>query len=535
MKPKPSKNHRGQAPRPRPPVTVARGAPAKAGKKGRKRPKDQKTKMTTPMLHAPVGTVPEAWNHQEKALDFIEDKPGAMLAMYMGLGKTKCAIDHANRIGAKRILTLAPLSIVDHVWEDQVRKHSRTPIRVQALGQSYKSTKKKVEAGNAAIIGTSKTRPVMIVANYECVLRKEFQRWVSSIDWDLFILDEIHRIKAPGGAMSLWIAQFARQVPNRLGLTGTPMPHSPLDLYAQFRALDPTVFGNSYSLFERSYAVLAEKAKQLGFSAPGLKAQDKPDYKKVLRYKNAQDLREKYLSIAYEVDKDEAIKLPGTQTIEWRVGMTPEAKATYDDLDRLLAAEIFDGQTVKTPNPLAQLTRLQQLTSGFVETKDVPFTRVDNAKSQALADLIGGIHADDPVVVFARFLPDLDEIKRIAEEEGRPAWEHSGRSKQLEQWNSQGGVLAVQIQAGGSGLDLTNARYCIYYSLGFSLGDYEQSKARLHRPGQERYVTYYHLIAAGTIDEVVMASLEGKQDVIRTITNAKSLRPPQTISEEEQR
>ena len=491
--------------------------------------------MTSTTLNPPTAAVPDSWIHQQRALDFIEDKPGAMLAMYMGLGKTKCAIDRANQLGAKRILTLAPLSIVDHVWEDQVRNHSRLPMRVQALGQKYKSTKKKIEAANAAVIGTSANRPLMIVANYECVLRKDFQRWVSSIAWDLLILDEIHRIKAPGGATSLWIAQFARQVPQRLGLTGTPMPHSPLDLYAQFRALDPTVFGNSYALFERTYAVLAEKAKQLGFAAPGLKAQEKAEYKKVLRYKNAQDLREKYLSIAYEVDKDEALKLPGSQTVHWRVAMSPEAKATYDELDRTLTAEMFDGQTVKTPNPLAQLTRLQQLTSGYVETKEVQFTRVDSAKSQALSDLIGGIHTDDPVVVFARFLPDLDEIKRIAEEEGRPAWEHSGRKKELDEWKANGGVLAVQIQAGGSGLDLTDARYCIYYSLGFSLGDYEQSKARVHRPGQTRYVTYYHLIAAGTIDEVVISSLEGKQDVIRTITNAKSLKPPEIKFEQEQR
>ena len=37
----------------------------------------------------------------------------------------------------------------------------------------------------------------------------------------------------------------------------------------------------------------------------------------------------------------------------------------------------------------------------------------------------------------------------------------------------------------------------VYYSLGFSLGSYEQSLARVHRPGQTRPVEYIHLLAEG--------------------------------------
>ena len=79
------------------------------------------------------------------------------------------------------------------------------------------------------------------------------------------------------------------------------------------------------------------------------------------------------------------------------------------------------------------------------------------------------------------------------------------------------GVLAVQIQAGGLGLDLTLARYAIYYSLGFSLGDYSQSMARLHRPGQTHPVEYIHIVASGTVDETVMDALARREAVIETI------------------
>ena len=84
-------------------------------------------------------------------------------------------------------------------------------------------------------------------------------------------------------------------------------------------------------------------------------------------------------------------------------------------------------------------------------------------------------------------------------------------------------MLAVQIQAGGLGLDLTKARYCVYYSPGFGLGEYLQSMARLHRPGQTRPVQYIHLIAAGTVDELVVRALDRKEDLIDRVLTNRSL------------
>ena len=82
--------------------------------------------------------------------------------------------------------------------------------------------------------------------------------------------------------------------------------------------------------------------------------------------------------------------------------------------------------------------------------------------------------------------------------------------------------MGVQLQAGGVGVDLSAAAYAIYYSTGFSLGDYQQSLSRLHRPGQKRAVTYINLICEDTIDSQVYASLEHKRDVIETILTRRT-------------
>jgi len=78
-------------------------------------------------------------------------------------------------------------------------------------------------------------------------------------------------------------------------------------------------------------------------------------------------------------------------------------------------------------------------------------------------------------------------------------------------------VCGVQIAAGGEGIDLTRARYAVYYSMGFSLGQYQQSRARIHRPGQERSTMYLHILAANTIDTQVYRALKAKKQVVDAI------------------
>jgi SNF2 family DNA or RNA helicase len=94
--------------------------------------------------------------------------------------------------------------------------------------------------------------------------------------------------------------------------------------------------------------------------------------------------------------------------------------------------------------------------------------------------------------------------------------ELSGRRDDLAAWQEaeRPGVLAVQIQAGGLGVDLTRARYSIFYSLSFSLGEYQQALARIHRPGQTRPVAHIHLVARETVDEKIMGALERRAEVV---------------------
>ena len=57
----------------------------------------------------------------------------------------------------------------------------------------------------------------------------------------------------------------------------------------------------------------------------------------------------------------------------------------------------------------------------------------------------------------------------------------------------------------------------VFYSLDYSMSNFEQTKARIHRVGQKKNCTYIYLTAKGTIDEKVLKALQNKADLARAL------------------
>ena len=472
---------------------------------------------------------PPAWPHQTEALDFIRDKRGAMLAIDMGAGKTRIAIDLIEDLGCKTVLILCPLSVVDAVWPDQIKTHATLPMTVVPLGPRYAGVAaKRAKAEQGLALAQARKQPLVVVVNYESASRSPLGPWLMNTRWDLLIMDESHRIKSPTGAASLWTSKMSDRVPRKLALTGTPMPHSPLDIFAQYRAIDKRVFGSSYTNFRARYAVFENKVIPVRKTKDGRPAPAdprSPDSRKpatrtvpvVTGHQNLEELQQKFYNLAYRVTADQVLDLPPTIETYAKVHLSPKARRIYSQMAADFIADLDNGQIVTASNVLSRLLRFQQLTSGYAPDQNGNLVVVDDSKARALADIIEDLPRSEPLVVFARFVHDLRVIADTAAAQGRPCHEISGNRKELDDWNREGGVLAVQIQAGGLGLDLTKARYCVYYSIGYSLGDYLQSVARLHRPGQSGIVDYIHLVADGTIDQMIAKALDRKEDIIKLV------------------
>ena len=471
-------------------------------------------------------TAQPRWPAQEEALQFALGRPACMLDMQMGCGKTRVAIDAVMAIPEVRCALVVCPKAVMGVWPRELAKYADPTEYVvfqRRTGETVRQTAARLWDVMAAyedvkdVPGTPKK--LVLVVNYDSVWRKPLGDYLIKLadqgDLQMVILDESHRAKAAGSKVSKYLAMLGRRVPRRLCLSGTPMANSPLDVYGQYRFLDRSIFGTSHERFLQRYAVLGG-----------------PERKFIVGFKDQQDLMERFRSIAYTChmsDVADRVKLPEAlppQVIG--VELPKGDMATLRDLERDFVAECAGG-FVTASNVLVKLLRMQQVCAGFCEVVDGPMgegeaREVNHAKADALRSVLQDLDPAERVVVFCVFRHDLDEVRRVALLEGRPAFELSGREHTLEDWageggvrDGHGGVIAVQVQAGAEGVDMTCASHAVYFSLPHSLALYEQSKARLHRPGQSRPVSFLHLIAEGTVDEAMYSSLQRKRDVIDEI------------------
>jgi SNF2 family DNA or RNA helicase len=442
------------------------------------------------------------WQHQADALAFADGKRALMLAMDMGTGKSKVAVELCLSRAHEKVLIAAPLSALG-VWPREFNKWA-PEYRVVVLDGPVKKKRRDAEA--ALNLAEARQDRVVLVVNHESLWREPFGSWAIKVQWDAIIIDESHRAKSPKGRLSKFLDLLAatHDRTTRLMLTGTPMPHSPLDIWAQYRFIDDCIFGKSFWKFKNRYAAMGGYLN-----------------KQVLYFRNQDEMHERMYRRAFRVTKD-VLSLPSEVSVDRNFELDKHTRRLYDSMEHDFYAAVDTGE-ITAANALVQLLRLQQLTGGHVTDDSGDTVTTGTAKVKVLADLLEDI--DTPVVVFCRFRSDLDAARAVCEAAGRKTGEVSGRHKDLTngaEYPPHLHALVVQMQAGGAGIDLSRASTAIYFSVGFSLGDYKQSQSRLHRPGQRSNVTYVHLVASKTVDEKVYGALKRRENIVESILGERN-------------
>jgi len=442
---------------------------------------------------------PPRWPHQQAALDTAAQYEAFGLFLDMGAGKSRIAVDLADRWDCNRVLLICPKGVLS-VWPEEVVRWSRRPWYVVAPDQ--RDSKGKAAAlANHATQAFQQRRPLWAILNYESAWRPVLAATLRSIEWDLCVLDESHRIKSPGGKASKFFGHLGRRMPRRLALTGTPMPNSPLDVYAQFRFLAPWVFGTRFEDFRARYAIMG------GF-----------ENREVIRWVNQGELSEKIASLSVQVRTRDVLDLPPEVDQERYAVLEPKAKRVYRDLHKEFIAGTAAG-IVTVSNALTKLLRLHQIASaGLLQYDDGTHEVISRAKRMLLRDTLRDLPPGEPLVVFCLFRHSIQLVLEELARAGRSAAELSGTHHQLAEWQSgMYNALVVQIKAGSEGISMTRARYVLYYDLTFDLGAYLQSRARIMRPGQQHAVTYLHLLTKGTVDTKIHRALRDKRAVVDAI------------------
>ena len=445
------------------------------------------------------------WPHQARAKKLL-DEPATMLAWEMGTGKTRPVVEHIAEASQKKSwLIICPKSVC-RVWRSEVGKYAPELIDFMAVLDTGSTDK------NMQIVNAQKYR--MIVINYESVWRGELGERIARHVWGGIVCDEIHRIKSHDGRASRFVAKLRAQ--KRIGLSGTPMPKDYLDVFGQYRFLDPSIFGDSFHRFKNRYAIMG-----------GHRIKTPRGFKpvQIVGWQNIDELKEKFHYIADRVQTDEVLSLPEKMHVTRFVQLGKEAQRIYNALEKDFVVECKAGN-ITAANGGVKVGRMQQVTGGCAYLEAGGISQIDDSKQKELQAFFGDIGKSEPVVVFCNFIGEIDQVHKAAETAGRWSYELSGRKNQYEKWlgneKKSGSVIVAQIRAGGVGVDMSAARYCVYWSTGWTPGDYEQSEARVYRQGQTRKVLYVHLIAQGTVDETISHALRARISAIDAVVNVLS-------------
>lgn len=429
---------------------------------------------------------------QQIIIGHLQSSDDALLYVGMGIGKTAAVLQHLNDLFLSgesiAALVVAPLRVANLTWPAEVQDWEQFRwMRVANL---------RTESGQRAFL---QGRAHIYVINYEAMntLVKLVEQRRGKLPYDVVIFDELTKAKNPS---SKRINLYRRKVPRvarNYGLTGTPLPNSWLDLFAQVRLIDGgDRLGTNFQQFKRDYFYGSSQS-----FAPW-------------KEKNgtAKTLENKISDITVTLKSSDWLDIPDTVVEDVEVSFTPELKKQYETLERDLVIQLRKDKVLNVASAASLVTKLLQFTSGHMYDDEREVHPIHNLKFDALKRIAKQEH--QPLLVACIFQHEQARIR-----EQFPAAQFFGDAKMpstqktmLDNWNAGKIPMLVAHPASvGHGLNLQHgSSLMLWLSLTFSRELYEQMIARLARRGQERIIKVFRLMVPGTVDDAVASALERK-------------------------
>jgi SWI/SNF-related matrix-associated actin-dependent regulator 1 of chromatin subfamily A len=433
------------------------------------------------------------YTFQKQAADRAAKGEQVYLGFDPGLGKSRTALEIAQRRGAKRVLVICPAS-GRYVWQSEVLKWGAGKVTV---------------INGTADLGKLKNEGIIVVT-YGLISKKE-SPFVSVImkgaPFDLTVLDEAAAVKNPGSNRTKAI--LTKMLPKLgyvLPMSGTPAPNNASELYAILRALYPKALdtGSGSILnqwqFEDEFCHVVSKRFGNG-----------PSVRVIQGNRNAPELRRRIASFMIRVRKEEVLKdLP---PIRYDVVPLPLPAGTVTAVpvvpDGLSDDDLLKWLSVSSDEHVMRVRRVL----GLVKTQPA---------IEYIDDFLAFLPEPKKLLVFAHH---KEVIAKLAE--GLAGWSPAiitGASTPAERTNSVDRFLGRtsrptrlfigNIAASGTGLTLVGPTCkcsdVIFVEASYSVGDNVQASARVHRIGQNEAVVARFLTAHGTMDDRIQSILARK-------------------------
>jgi superfamily II DNA or RNA helicase len=449
---------------------------------------------------APIGLIATLRPYQRAGFAWLaalyERRLGGVLADDMGLGKTlqamalMCHVREHQTGSRAPFLVVAPTSVVS-TWVGEMGRFAPS-LRVAAVTETGKRRSSGLEqlAVEADVVVTSYT-----------LFRLEYDEY-AAVTWAGLVLDEAQFVK---NHQSL-AYQCARKLPTpfKLAVTGTPMENNLMELWALLSITAPGLFP-SPQRFTEYYRWPIERAKD-GDLLAQLRRRIRPLLLRRTKGQVVHDLPEK---------QEQVIELP-------LVSQHRRVYQTYLQRERQKVLGLLGDLNRNRLEIFRSLTLLRQasLHVGLVDPEHahVPSTKLD-AFLEQITEIVAEGHRTLVFSQFTRFLQAArDRVTTAGIEHCYLDGRTRKRQAQIDRFKTgDAPVFFISLKAGGFGLNLTEADYCILLDPWWNPASEAQAVDRVHRIGQARRVMVYRLVAQDTIEEKVMALKARKAELFDSV------------------
>ena len=459
----------------------------------------------------------EPYEHQKEFLRFSESHAQMLLLDQPGLGKTKQSLDLiANRILAGQIhkaLIIVGVSGLQYNWQNEVKKHTDLVgyiLGTRPVGKSGLQT--KIGSGRDKVDDVHRLKKMaaqVIITNIEslrnAVIVEALKQQVQDGVIGMVVVDEVHKCKNPKAKQTEGLLELDTHY--KLGLTGTPIVNSPLDLYAMMKWLNRTVPPKTY--FEAKYCIKG------GF-----------EDREVIGYKNLDDLAFDFHCWTLRRTKKECLDLPEKTVQTYYVDLLPEQKKLYKEIQKDLRER--SAEIMAAASPMGQLVGLKKAT-GCPPRVMESFPPEACAKLESLLDIVEEVIASgQKIVIFCYHVFTIEYLNWALRKHGyNPALIYGAISNEVREANEHAfqtipecNIILGNYQTMGTGINLTASSTIVEYELPWTAADEEQAQDRCHRIGQFNPVNVIRLVTRGTYDVVNEEIVDGKYELSETITES---------------
>lgn len=411
------------------------------------------------------------------------------LLLDMGLGKTVStlmAIESLiyDRLEVKRVLLIAPKKVAESTWSQEASKWTQTRnLRISQVLGSAKDREQALQA-DADIYVMNRENVIWLCDKYKG----------KPLPFDMLVIDESSSFKNPQAKR---FKALKRHTFDRVVLlTGTPAPNTLMDLWPQIYLLDKGErLGRTITEYRRRYFRPDKTNGHVVFSYALIPGADSQIYGRIT-------------DICMSLKAKDYLTLPDRIDNVIEVVMSDSETEKYKTMEKEHVLGLGQENEISALNAASVANKLLQMANGYVYDDEGDLVHIHDQKIDRLKELID-VNEGKPMLVFYNYKHDLAAIK-----EAFPKATELSDDNDVADWNKgKIQILLAHPASAGYGLNLqAGGHIIVWYGLTWSLEQYQQANARLHRQGQTEPVIVHHLVTKGTMDEQVMQSLSRKEE-----------------------